>query len=112
MAVVVDTRVEGDFTVLLVSGDVDVYSAPALREQMNAIIADGDVRLIVDLTGVPFMDSTGLGVLVGRLKTVRQVEGELRLVIVDDRLLRNLKITGLDTVFEIYPSIEQALSGS
>lgn len=110
MAVAVDVQQRDGFTVLTVAGEVDVYSAPALRERMNEVIAGGQPWLIADLTGVPFMDSTGLGVLVGRLKATRQQGGELRLVITDDRLLRNFKITGLDTVFAIHADVDEAVA--
>lgn len=108
MDLTVRTRTVGDFTVVAVSGEVDVVSAPTLRQLLNEAISEGGSRLVVDLTDVPFLDSTGLGVLVGRLKTVRQQEGELRLVISSDRLLRNFSITGLDKVFRIFPTAEEA----
>lgn len=108
MDLTVDTTRHEAWTVVGVTGDVDAFSAPTLREQMNAVIDGGHVRLVVDLEGVGFMDSTGLGLLVGRLKTVQQYGGALRLVVTDDRLLRNFSITGLDRVFEIYDSVEAA----
>ncbi|CAG7571681.1 anti-sigma B factor antagonist [Barrientosiimonas humi] len=106
----VSTREVGDVTVVAIAGEVDVFSAPALRDEMNRVIAEGRTRLVADLTDVPFLDSTGLGVLVGRLKAVRQQQGELRLVIASDRLLRNFSITGLDKVFRIYPTADKALA--
>lgn len=108
MDLTVSTRTVGEFTVVDVSGEVDVVSAPTLRQLLNQAIVEGGTRLVVDLTQVPFLDSTGLGVLVGRLKVVRQQEGELRLVIASDRLLRNFKITGLDKVFPIFPTAKEA----
>lgn len=106
----VRTRTVGDFTVVAVSGEVDVVAAPTLRQLLNEAIADGGKRLVVDLTDVPFLDSTGLGVLVGRLKVIRQQGGELRLVIASDRLLRNFRITGLDKVFGIFPTAQDAVA--
>lgn len=110
MDLTVRTRTVGDFTVVAVSGEVDVISAPTLRQLLNDAIAEGGTRVVADLTDVPFLDSTGLGVLVGRLKTVRQQDGELRLVIASDRLVRNFQITGLDKVFEIFPTVEEAVA--
>lgn len=107
----VSTREEGDVTVVTLAGEIDVFSAPALRDQFAQVIDAGHTRLLADLTDVPFLDSTGLGVLVGRLKVVRVQGGELRLVISSERLLRNFQITGLDKVFEIYPSVAEGLSG-
>lgn len=101
-------RSEDGWTVVEVVGEVDVFSAPALRAQLATLISEGHTRMVVDLSGVPFMDSTGLGVLVGRLKTIRQQQGELRLVITGDRLLRNFSITGLDKVFMIGDSVASA----
>lgn len=97
-------------TVVSVGGEIDVYTAPALRETLDEHIADGRVRLVVDLEGVTFMDSTGLGVLVGRLKLVRAQDGSIRLVCSSDRVLKVFAITGLDKVFQIFPSIEDALA--
>lgn len=98
----------GEFMVVTVSGEVDVVTAPALRQQIAEVIADGNDRVVADLTDVPFLDSTGLGVLVGRLKVLRQQGGDLRLVITSDRVLRNFQITGLDKVFQIFPTVQEA----
>lgn len=108
----VTSREHGPWTVVEVVGDVDVFSAPTLRDEMNAAIEAGNSRLIADLSGVPFLDSTGLGVLVGRLKTVRQSGGELRLVITAERVLRNFAITGLDRVFPISATLDEAVAAA
>ncbi len=108
MELTVQTSAVGDFTVVAVSGEVDIVTAPTLRQLLNQAIDDGGPRLVVDLTAVPFLDSTGLGVLVGRLKVARQAGGDLRLVLTSERLLRNFKITGLDTVFKIFPTAKEA----
>ncbi|MDE9366942.1 STAS domain-containing protein [Luteipulveratus sp. YIM 133132] len=104
------TREEGDITVVTLAGEVDVFSAPTLRDELAAVIAADHTMLLADLTDVPFLDSTGLGVLVGRLKTVRVQGGELRLVITSDRVLRNFQITGLDKVFRIYSTAQEGLA--
>ncbi|HSU73527.1 MAG TPA: STAS domain-containing protein, partial [Terrabacter sp.] len=70
----------------------------------------GRTNLVVDLTDVTFLDSTGLGVLVGRLKLTRTRGGLMRLVGRDDRVLKVFAITGLDKVFEIHPDLEAALA--
>ena len=67
-------------------------------------------HLVVDLQGVTFMDSTGLGVLVGRLKLVRVQDGTLKLVCTSERILKVFAITGLDKVFQIFDSIDEALA--
>lgn len=103
------TASEGaNVTVVSVGGEIDVYTAPILREALDKQIALGHGNLIVDLDDVSFMDSTGLGVLVGRLKRVRGQSGSLRLVCTQERVMKVFKITGLDKVFHIYDSVDMA----
>lgn len=104
------TSVVGGRTVVQVVGEIDVYTAPQLRTQLDQEIDSGRHHLVVDLSGVTFMDSTGLGVLVGRLKQIRLNDGSMRLVCAHDRVLKVFVITGLDKVFEIYPTVAEALS--
>ena len=103
------TRSEGDRTVVEVGGEIDVYTAPRLREQLVDLVADGKYHLIVDMERVDFLDSTGLGVLVGGLKRVRAHDGSLRLVCTQERILKIFRITGLTKVFPIHSSREEAL---
>jgi anti-sigma B factor antagonist len=102
----------GDQTVMRLGGEIDVYTAPLVREKLDEQIHGGRARLVVDLTNVTFLDSTGLGVLVGRLKLARSRGGSLRLVGNDDRVLKVFSITGLDKVFEIHPDLDAALAAS
>ena len=102
------TRSEGDHTVVVVGGEIDVYTAPKLREQLIDLVSTGSYHIVVDMENVEFLDSTGLGVLVGALKRVRQHQGSLRLVCTRERLLKIFRITGLAKVFTIYPSVEDA----
>ena len=81
----VSSSERGDVTVVHVAGEIDVYTAPLLREVLDKQIAAGRTKLVVDLEQVTFMDSTGLGVLVGRLKLVRGQNGSLRIVSAQDR---------------------------
>ena len=104
------TRSEGDCTVLEVGGEIDVYTAPKLREQFAELVDDGRYDIVVDLEKVAFLDSTGLGVLVGGLKRVRTHDGSLRLVCTQERILKIFRITGLDKVFPMYESVEVALA--
>lgn len=106
------TRQEDDRTVVEVGGEIDVYTAPKLRECITTLVDDGQRQIIVDLDNVEFMDSTGLGVLVGALKRVRTVEGNLDLVCTQERLLKIFRITGLSKVFTIHDSQADALSAS
>lgn len=109
MEVSVTSRRSGDRTVVKVTGEIDVYTAPALREELQAHQEAGAADLVVDLTEVPFMDSTGLGVLVGSLKRARTTGGSLRLVIDQEKVLKVFRITALTQVFEIYPTLDEAL---
>ena len=104
----VSSSEQGAVTIVHVAGEIDVYTAPLLREALDRQVAAGRTDLIVDLEDVTFMDSTGLGVLVGRLKLVRGQNGTLRIVSSQDRILKVFKITGLDKVFHIYDSVDSA----
>ena len=95
---------------MTVSGEVDVYTAPQLRSALEERIAAGQTALIVDLEDVGFLDSTGLGVLVGRLKAVKKVDGWLRVVCTNERILRLFGITGLDQVLPIHDTVDAALA--
>jgi anti-sigma B factor antagonist len=106
------TRQEGDHTVVVVGGEIDVYTAPKLREQLIDLVSAGAYHLIVDMEGVEFLDSTGLGVLVGGLKRVRAHDGSLRLVCTQERILKIFRITGLTKVFPIHASVEEALAAN
>jgi anti-sigma B factor antagonist len=99
------------FTVLAVKGEVDVYTAPRLREKLVELVSHGSQHLVVDLEGVDFLDSTGLGVLVGGLKRLRSHDGDLSLVCSQHRILKVFEITGLTKVFAIYDSVEAAVAG-
>ncbi len=106
----VEVRTVGDCTVVDVDGEVDVYTAPRLREKLTEVAGAGKHHLVIDLDAVDFLDSTGLGVLVGALKRVRAEDGFVRLVCNTERLLKILRITGLSKVFAMYDSVEDAVS--
>jgi anti-sigma B factor antagonist len=98
-------------TVLTVRGEVDIYTAPRLRERMIELVSQGRHQIVVDLEQVEFLDSTGLGVLVGGLKRVRSHDGDLSLVCTQSRILKVFEITGLDKVFTIHGSVDGAVGG-
>jgi len=95
-------------TVLVVNGEVDVYTAPRLREKLVELVSAGHRQIVVDLEGVDFLDSTGLGVLVGGLKRLRSNGGDLSLVCTRARILKVFEITGLTTVFSVAASVDEA----
>jgi anti-sigma B factor antagonist len=106
------TSTVDDQRVLSVPGEVDVYSAPNLRERLQALISDDAATLIVDLSEIDFIDSTGLGVLVSGQNRAAEVGGALRLVCPQERVLKLFRITGLDEVFGIYPTLTDAVAGA
>jgi anti-sigma B factor antagonist len=106
------SRTEGDRTVVSVGGEIDVYTAPKLREQLIDLVSAGNYHLVVDMENVDFLDSTGLGVLVGGLKRVRAHDGSLQLVCTQERILKIFRITGLTKVFPIHSSVEEAISST
>ena len=87
---------------LTLSGEVDVYTAPKLKEVLVEEIESGCSRIVVDLDGVGFIDSSGLGVLVGGLRRAKERDGAIRLVCSRDNVLKIFRITGLDKVFPIF----------
>ena len=97
-------------TIVAVGGEIDVYTAPKLRDKITELVADGTYHIVVDMEAVEFLDSTGLGVLVGGLKKVRAHDGSLELICNADRLLKIFKITGLAKVFVIHDTPESALA--
>ena len=104
------TRDVDGTTVVTVGGEIDVYTAPKLRDKITELVAAGVYDLVIDMEAVEFLDSTGLGVLVGGLKKVRAHDGSLQLVCTQDRLLKIFRITGLAKVFVIHHSAEAALA--
>jgi anti-sigma B factor antagonist len=100
----------GDCAVLQVTGEVDVYTAPLLRERVLDLMAKGAVHLLVDLGTVDFIDSTGLGVLVGCLKRLRAREGSLTLVLNAKHIVRVFQITGLTKIFPPQHSVSAAIA--
>ena len=106
-----DVRTVGTHSVVDVKGEIDVYTAPKLREKLIELVSEGSYDVVVNLEGVDFLDSTGLGVLVGALKRVKAHDGSLALVCTQDKILKIFKITGLTKVFPIHDTVEAAASG-
>jgi anti-sigma B factor antagonist len=100
----------GDIPIVAVTGEVDVYSAPALKDKITELLQAGRHTLIVDLSGVGFLDSTGLGALVEARAATTEAGGALPLVCSQERILKLFTITGLDGVFTIHSSVGDALA--
>ncbi len=102
----------GDVPVVAVSGEVDVYSAPALKDSLTGLLRSGDSSVVVDLTQVAFLDSTGLGALVEARAATSEAGGVLPLVCNQERILKLFTITGLDGVFAIHSTVDQAVQAT
>jgi anti-sigma B factor antagonist len=102
----------GEVLVVHVGGDLDVYTAPQLKEALAEVLGADGSSLVLDLSDVHFIDSTALGVLANSLQQTRSNEGDLRLVMEDPYLLKIFHITGFDGVFAIFPKVADALSAS
>ena len=98
--------------VIDVQGEIDMYTAPRLRELLIDLVSTGSYQLVVNLDKVGFLDSTGLGVLVGGLKRVRAHDGSLDLVCTQQRILKIFRITGLTKVFPIHASVDEAVGAT
>ena len=91
-----------------VEGEIDIYTAPRLRELLIDLVSQNHYQIVVNLEKVGFLDSTGLGVLVGGLKRVRAHDGSLDLVCTREQILNIFRITGLTKVFDVYQTVDQA----
>ena len=96
--------------VLSVKGEVDVYSAPTLSENLTQLLDEGSTTIVVDLTEVAFLDSTGLGALIAARTAADRSGGALPIVCTLDRVLKLFTITGLDGVFAIFPTVDEAVA--
>jgi anti-sigma B factor antagonist len=105
-----DEEIDADTHVIELGGEVDLYTAPEFKERLVQVIEDGKKQLVVDLSKATFIDSTTLGVLVGGVKRLRPAGGSLTLVCTDDNITKIFEITGLDRVFPIHASRDEALA--
>jgi len=95
--------------VISLAGEVDLYTAPEFKQQLLDVISQGARNVVVDFSDTTFIDSTTLGVLVGGVKRLRTNDGQLSLVCSDRNITKIFEITGLDRVFTIYPTRNEAL---
>ena len=95
-----------------VEGEIDIHTAPRLRELLIDLVSKNHYQIVVNLDKVGFVDSTGLGVLVGGLKRVRAHDGSLDLVCTREQILKIFQITGLTKVFGMYQTVDQAIAAS
>ena len=102
-------KLRDDAYVISLSGEVDLYTAPEFKQQLLEVVGQGGKEVVVDFTNTTFIDSTTLGVLVGGVKRLRPNGGQLALVCSDRNITKIFEITGLDKVFPIYGSRNEAL---
>ena len=107
---ITDEEIDAETQVIALGGEIDLYTAPEFKERMVELIEDGKKRIVVDLSAATFIDSTTLGVLVGGVKRLRPAGGSLALVCTDQNITKIFEITGLDRVFPIHASRDQALA--
>ena len=107
-------QVKDGVYVVALAGEVDLYTAPEFKQELLAVIGEGDQakQVVVDLTSATFIDSTTLGVLVGGVRRLRPSGGQLSLVCNDRNITKIFEITGLDRVFAIHPTREDALAAA
>ena len=103
-------QLSGDAYVISLTGEVDLYTAPEFKERMVQVIEQGKKQVVVDLSKATFIDSTTLGVLVGGVKRLRPAGGSLAIVCADQNICKIFEITGLDRVFPIHGTREDALA--
>jgi anti-sigma B factor antagonist len=100
------------FVIIEHEGEIDVYTAPRARELYIELVNRGEYRLILNLERVEFLDSTGLGVMVGCLKRVRAHDGSVYLVCTQERILKIFRITDLNLNFPIFDTVDEAVTTS
>jgi anti-sigma B factor antagonist len=112
MTLEVQTRqTEGGVTVVAPTGRLDVAGAPALKDAISELPQNGQPRVVIDMEGVSFVDSTGLGSVIAALKQIRNRQGELRLAAPNQQVRVVLELTTLDKVFPYFATLEEALAG-
>jgi anti-sigma B factor antagonist len=104
-------QLNGDSYVIALAGEVDLYTAPEFKQQLLEVISQGAKNVVVDFSDTTFIDSTTLGVLVGGVKRLRSSDGQLALVCSDRNITKIFEITGLDRVFTIYATRNEAVDG-
>src|ERR1700742_718749 len=106
-----DRQIDDDTHVVTVTGEIDLFTAPEFKQRVSAPIDAGSSNVIVDLTGTTFIDSSSLGVLIGAHRRLKLRGGSLVVVCDNDAIVKTFKITGLDGVFTLVPSLDDAFDG-
>ena len=96
--------------VVAVRGEIDLFTAPELKQKLTDAIEAGKSRIVVDLSETTFLDSTALGVLIGAVKRLRSRDGALVIVNTDQNIAKTFEITGLDQIFTIVGTRDDAIA--
>ena len=104
-------QTQGEVVVVTPSGRLDSAGAPVFRAQMQALVEEGNARLVVDLEDVPFIDSTGLGTLIAGIKLTRASGGDLRIARPKAAIMLALDLSGLKRILHPYATVEEAQAG-
>ncbi len=102
---------EQGFTEIDVCGEVDLATAPVLREKLYGAIERGNSPIVLDLSAVTFIDSTALGVLIGAQERCEGRNTDLRIIVSESRITKIFEITGLTDLFSIFPTVAEAVAG-
>jgi anti-sigma B factor antagonist len=108
---ITDRRIDDDRHVVAVKGEIDLFTAPEFKERVSAPIDAGRSNVIVDLTATTFIDSSSLGVLIGAHRRLKLRGGSLVAVCDNEAIVKTFRITGLDGVFTLVRSLDDALNG-
>ncbi len=101
---------EGGVHLITVTGEIHVSTAPSLSQRLHTIIESGKTTIVLDLTAVEFIDSTGLSVLLNGLRLVNQRDGRMALVCANPTVLRLFQVTRLDSTFDIFADRAAAIA--
>jgi anti-sigma B factor antagonist len=105
-----EDALDADRHVVAVRGEIDLFTAPELKQKLTDAIEGGKSRIVVDLTDTTFLDSTALGVLIGAVKRLRSRDGALVIVNIDQNIAKTFEITGLDQIFTILSTRDDAIA--
>jgi anti-sigma B factor antagonist len=105
-----EDALDADRHVVAVRGEIDLFTAPELKQKLTDAIEGGKSRIVVDLSDTTFLDSTALGVLIGAVKRLRSRDGALVIVNVDQNIAKTFEITGLDQIFTILSTRDDAIA--
>jgi len=104
-----EVNIDDQRHVVAVTGEIDLFTAPELKAVLSEAVEAGRTRIVVDLTETTFLDSTALGVLIGAVKRLRSRDGVLTIVNTDANIAKTFEITGLDQIFTIRPTRDEAV---